>query len=115
MNITLTRIKNLQQKKKVNIKDLCSAIGISRTAYAAWYDTDRLPSTSYIIKLAKLFGVSSDYLLGLADAITGSMSTEKKMLIDTVKDFDAVEMLDIINYAGYIKIKREKQGKELLY
>lgn len=114
MNITLQRIKELQKKKKINIKELCAALEITRTAYAAWYTADRLPSSAAIIQLAKLFNVTSDYLLGISDSANSNTSTEIKMLLESVKGLDMTDIVDIISYAGYVKLKKEKHGRELV-
>ena len=48
--------------------------GISSTSFQGWKNERFKPSTEAIIKLARYFNVSTDYLLGLSDERTASTS-----------------------------------------
>jgi transcriptional regulator with XRE-family HTH domain len=48
-------------------KDVAEALGIERTRYLKWEHGDSQPSLDMLAKMCRLFGVSSDYLLGLED------------------------------------------------
>lgn len=62
------RLKMLRIKKKMLQKEVAAAIGAKRGTVAAWEsEAGRLPEVNYIIKLANLFNVSVDYLLGKTD------------------------------------------------
>lgn len=115
MNVTLRRINELIEQKHIKKSDLQTAIGATAASWRLWYINDSLPGTKYIIALAKSLSVTSDYLLGLSDDAQSAMPTEQKMLLETVKDLDIKDIVDIINYAGYVKIKAKKQGKELVF
>ncbi|MGT2714551.1 helix-turn-helix domain-containing protein [Streptococcus pluranimalium] len=39
-------------------------IGISQSSYSNWENGNREPSLENVVRLAKLFGVTTDYLLG---------------------------------------------------
>jgi transcriptional regulator with XRE-family HTH domain len=47
-------------------KEIAEATGISRGAINNYYKTDRTPKAEELYTLAKYFGVSMEYLLGLA-------------------------------------------------
>ncbi len=47
----------------MNRKVLANRLGVEPATIAAWEKGEALPPTPYIIKLAKLFEVSCDYLL----------------------------------------------------
>lgn len=57
------RIKKLRKKNKITQKQLSIILGVSQSAIASWEKGMRRPSTNYISKLSKLFGVSIDYLI----------------------------------------------------
>ncbi|MDR2648737.1 MAG: helix-turn-helix domain-containing protein [Clostridiales bacterium] len=60
------RLKKLQNEHSLLKKDVALAVGISTVAYY-YIETERKrPSTDTIIKLARFFNVSTDYLLGLS-------------------------------------------------
>ena len=48
-------------------KDVADALGIERTRYLKWEHGDSQPPLDMLAKMCRLFGVSSDYLLGLED------------------------------------------------
>ncbi|MDE5721500.1 MAG: helix-turn-helix domain-containing protein [Clostridia bacterium] len=49
------------------MKDLAKEINTSDAAISNWENDINEPKISYLIKLAKLFDVSTDFLLGLND------------------------------------------------
>ncbi len=55
--------------------------GISRSAVNAWEMVFFTPTTQYVVDMAKLFHVTSDYLLGIVNehAITVESYTEEEM------------------------------------
>ena len=61
------RIKQLREEDGLTQTQLAEATGFSQSAIAYWERGERTPSVEVIIKLAKFFGVSTDYLLGLSD------------------------------------------------
>ena len=66
MNIS-TRIKELRNENNLSQQNLAKQIGVSQKAIDFWEKGINEPKASYIIKLAKFFNVSSDYLLGLTE------------------------------------------------
>ena len=60
-----TRLKELRIEKNFSQKKLAEQIGVTQKAIDFWEKGINEPKASYIIKLAKFFGVTTDYLLGL--------------------------------------------------
>ncbi|MDE5753368.1 MAG: helix-turn-helix domain-containing protein [Oscillospiraceae bacterium] len=60
-----TQLKLLRQKKGLTKKAVAKAIGITERAYIAYEYGERDVSTETLVKLAKYFGVTTDYLLGI--------------------------------------------------
>ena len=46
-----------------------SILGVSRRTVYAWEIGEKEPTTSNIVHLARLYGITSNYLLGLSDSI----------------------------------------------
>ena len=65
--IILNRLKSLRKEKNINQEVLANLLGIE-IAGISKLETGRVPlKDEYIIKLAKYFDVSTDYLLGKSD------------------------------------------------
>lgn len=58
------RLKELRTDSNLSQAALAKAIGVSQKAIDYWEREINEPKASYIIELAKYFGVSCDYLLG---------------------------------------------------
>lgn len=61
------RIKELRCERDLSQRELAKAIGVSPKAINFWEHGVNEPKASYIIALAKFFGVSADYLLGMEE------------------------------------------------
>ena len=61
------RILELRKERNLTQAQLASAIGVNARAVSYWELNVNEPKASYIYNMAKFFGVSSDYLLGLED------------------------------------------------
>ena len=60
-----TRIKKLREQSNLTQSALAKRLGISRSSVNAWEMGISVPSTQYIVELSQIFGISTDYLLGL--------------------------------------------------
>ena len=58
------RLKELRTEKNLSQASLAKAIGVSQKAIDYWERGINEPKATYIIGLAKYFGVSCDYILG---------------------------------------------------
>ena len=67
------KIKLLREKSGLTQAELAKQIGITRSGVNAWEMGISVPSTHYIVELALLFGVSTDYLLDLNKTATVSV------------------------------------------
>lgn len=59
------RIRYLREQKSMTQTELARQFGITRSSVNAWEMGISVPSTQYIVELANLFHVSTDYLLGV--------------------------------------------------
>lgn len=62
------RIKQLRKEKGITQEELAKATGISRVTLGFYERNDNPPPVDTLCAIAKYFGVSTDYLLGLTDA-----------------------------------------------
>ncbi len=61
------RIKLLRESAGLTQAELAKRLGLSRSSVNSWEMGLTIPSTQYIVELAKKFDVSSDYLLGIEE------------------------------------------------
>lgn len=87
------RIKALRENRGLTQTDLAKYLGITRSSVNAWEQGISVPSTQYIVELANLFKISTDYLLGRDKMATISVAglTESDVelidkLIDTLRE-----------------------------
>lgn len=57
------RIKVLREQMGLTQNDLAKQLGITRSSVNAWEQGISVPSTQYIVELAKMFKISTDHLL----------------------------------------------------
>ena len=61
------KLKELRLEKNLLQKQLAAELGVTQACIGKWETGDREPSLDDLIKVAKYFAVSTDYLLGLED------------------------------------------------
>ena len=77
------RIKELREKNNYTQSSLAKKLNVTRSSVNAWEMGISVPSTALIVELAKLFQVSTDYLLGLSENVTLDVSSlnDKEIMI----------------------------------
>ena len=63
----MNRLKLMRSRMGLTQEDVAEKVGVSRQAVAKWEKGETLPDIESCIKLADLFGVSLDYLVGRAE------------------------------------------------
>lgn len=87
------RLKELRQEKDLTQYEIAKGINTSQRNISRWENGDNEPSSTFIIKLANFFDVSTDYLLGLEDdfgvrtaaPIGDAYSSEEQRLISVYR------------------------------
>lgn len=92
------KIKLLREKHSDKQSDLAKKLNITRSSVNAWEMGISLPSTSNIVKIALLYNVSTDYLLGIEKNstinITGLSNQELSILIELIEYFKNIHKLN---------------------
>ncbi len=60
-----SRLKMLRKNHDMTQKHLAARIGVAKSVVSYYERGDRFPSAEVLIRIAKLFHVSTDYLLGI--------------------------------------------------
>lgn len=87
------KLKELRTNKKLSQKDLSKILNVSNTIISSYELSLRMPSYDILVKIARYFNVSTDYLLGIKnDNILniGNLTNKQKLairqLIDSMED-----------------------------
>ena len=84
------RIKHLREKNNLTQSSLAKKLNVTRSSVNAWEMGISVPSTALIVDLAKLFHVSTDYLLGLNENAT--------LDISSLNDKETMILYELIDY-----------------
>ena len=84
------RIKHLREKNNLTQSSLAKKLNVTRSSVNAWEMGISVPSTALIVDLAKLFHVSTDYLLGLNENAT--------LDISSLNDKETTILYELIEY-----------------
>jgi len=61
------RLKELRLEKELSQRQLAKLVNLSHHAISQWESESRIPNAEAVVILAKFFGVTTDYILGLTD------------------------------------------------
>ena len=78
------RIRHLREQHNITQAELAKQLGITRSSVNAWEMGISVPSTQYLVELANIFKVSTDYLLGLESSATVSVDGLTESDIQTI-------------------------------
>ena len=83
------RIKELREEKAWTQTELAKILGVTRSCVNAWEMGISVPSTQYVVELASLVHISTDFLLGVeatASVSVEGLSDEDIQLVHTIID-----------------------------
>lgn len=102
-----TRIRGLREKKNMTQTELSEYLGMKTyTTVSKWESDDNFPKGKDLKKLAELFGVSSDYLLGL------SQDTSASSISDIYNKLELPRQEKVYNFAEE-QLEEQKQSNIL--
>lgn len=86
-----TRLKELRTAYDLNQVQLAKELGVSKQSVSNWENDNILPSIDMLIRIAKRFSVSCDYLLELDDRnyleVTGISSSQRAIIQKIIDEF----------------------------
>lgn len=89
------KIKQLRENFDITQSELAKTLGLTRSAINAWEMGLFVPSTQYVVELAKFFQVSTDFLLGIEENASVSVKglNEKQIaaVINIIECFRSTE------------------------
>ena len=94
------KIKRLREASHLTQTELAKKLNITRSSVNAWEMGISVPSTTYLIELALLFHVSTDFLLGLERNNTIDISTlseREAILVYELVDYFTSQKKDVVD------------------
>lgn len=85
------KIKSLRTQRNLTQKQLADLSGVAVSAISSYEAGNRYPSYDVLISLARIFHVSTDYLLGLENLKTVDVSGLEDRQINVI-----LQMIDIM-------------------
>ena len=82
-----SKIKELRTKYRFTQSELAELVGVTKSSIASYENDSRQPSYSGLIKLARTFNVSTDFLL--------LGKTDNTLRIDNLKD-DQIRIIELL-------------------
>ena len=87
------RLKTLRIKKKLTQQQLADLLGLTKSVISAYENGLRYPAYDVLIKISRIFKVSTDFLLGVeikreidTSGLTDEQVEELIVLIDTIRN-----------------------------
>ena len=62
-----SKIKELRVSQKMTQSEFAERLGVTKSSISSYENGSRLPSYDILIKISRIFKVSTDYLLGCVD------------------------------------------------
>lgn len=84
------RLKALRQSKQLTLKQVSERVGVSISVLSAYEVEDRHPSYNVLLKLATLYDVSTDYLIGREQARTLNVDGLSQREVDSIAEIIAI-------------------------
>lgn len=82
------KLRELREQNKLRQDQVARLVGVERPTVSLWENDLRQPSYQTLVRLANLFGVTTDYLLGRTDDrlldISGLTPHEASMILQLV-------------------------------
>lgn len=89
------RLKELRQENELTQFDVAKGIDTSQRNISRWENEDNEPSSSFVIKLAQYFNVSTDYLLGLEDDLGAKIAAPLAPMSDDLYSSEERKLVEV--------------------
>lgn len=93
------RIKALRVSQKITQNEFATRLGVTKSAISSYENGSRLPSYDILIKISRIFKVSTDYLLGCVDekaqsvSVSGLTESQIAAVKSSIRTFRAFNVL----------------------
>lgn len=85
------KLKDLRKRSDLSQEQLAQRLGITKGMISSYETSMRMPSYSILLKIARMFHVSTDYLLGLEEGdrvdLSGLTEKQKALVCEIINQF----------------------------
>ena len=92
------KIRNLRKNFNINQVELANKLGVTKQCVSNWENDNILPSVDMLVKIAKYFNVTTDYLLELStnntidvSGLTDIQIAHIKLIVQDMKKLNSQE------------------------
>ena len=106
------KLKEIRQSRGLNQTDVAKKLNITQASYSHYENERNQPTYELLIKIADLFKVSVDELLGheIPYLIDKSLlSNEELAIISEIKELDTIQRIKVLAYIDGLKQGKERQ------
>ena len=108
------KLKELREDKNMSQKALADKLGVTQQAVGKWERGKSEPDIATINKLADIFEVNTDYLLGRIDDPSPTKPRELPQtvapyLADGLKELTPEARKEVMDFIEYVKVKYAKK------
>ncbi|EEG28529.1 DNA-binding helix-turn-helix protein [[Clostridium] methylpentosum DSM 5476] len=110
------KIKNLRTDADLKQKEVAEILKVSRSSISSYEQNKNQPDLHAVIELAKLFNVSTDYLLGLSEYKTSwvdeteciSTNSDNVKIVELLNDIKKLDKPDVSHLVELINIMKNQ-------
>ena len=98
----MNRLKEARERTGLSQKQVAISLSVSKQAVSLWESSTRTPSADNYNKLAELYSVPVDYLMGRTDELTSKHDIQKtpSTISDGERDDELVKRILNLDEAG---------------
>ena len=110
------RIKKLRMENNIKQRQLADYLGISQQSYSHYEQSQRELPIRYIVKIAKFYNVSTDYLLGTSTCRYGYFDLNSDFVQDvplknvllSLNQLNKHNRLELVRFLFYLEESQRK-------
>ena len=109
------RFRNARERAGLSTYEVAKRIGVSQPAVNQWDTGNKIPSVEMLCKLADLYCVSTDYLLGLSELRnpqTITLTDHEMLLLKAYRAADAEGQQNII-FTCQLEMRKVEKGENV--
>ncbi|MGN0664790.1 MAG: helix-turn-helix domain-containing protein [Negativibacillus sp.] len=88
------KLKQLREARKMTQQQLADKLELTKSSVSAYENSAKYPSIEVLIRIATIFDVSADYLLGLSDNMDVNISNltdgQTQLILSLIQEFNAL-------------------------
>lgn len=108
----MTRLRECREKAGYSQKQVALILKLSGPSVSNWENGKTNPTRENVVRLADLYGVTVDYLLGRSDVPSGpevKIDDISFALSGAIRDLSEPEKQDVLDYIRFKRAQKNKQ------